>query len=197
MNILRTLSRSAIALGTFSLFGLTNAANAQVIVNGDFTTDISGWTTQGPFTQWSALPGPDAVSGVMFINDVRNAPAYAQQTITGLTFGQTYNISASYKSQVFFFTTASFTASVDGIPYFANPDISFVSAWTPFNFNFVAGGPTALLRFDSQVGSDSDYDLDKVVITTNGIAAVPEPGSVALLVGMAALGAGILRRRRK
>ncbi len=29
------------------------------------------------------------------------------------------------------------------------------------------------------------------------VSAVPEPGSVALLVGMTAIGAGVLRRRRK
>ena len=193
-----TLNRS-LSGAAFAVAGILALAPAQgqVITNGDFTTDISGWTTQGVFTQWSNFNGPDSLPGCMWLNDVPGPVAYGEQTITGLNPGQTYNISAFYESHVFFFGPGSFTAQVDGTTYFTNPDTAYVSAWTPVSFSFVAATSSATLRFNAQVGNDSDYNVDKVVLSTKGNTAVPEPGSVALLVGMITVGAGVLRKRRK
>jgi hypothetical protein len=177
----------------FLSFGLTTSAHAQSIVNGDFITDISGWTTQGPNTMWVSDPGPDSVPGVMWINDIPGV-AFAEQTITGLTVSQTYTISGFYKSHSLFFGPGSFTASIDGTPLFANTDSAFVSTWEPFSLGFTASATSALLRLDTQVGNDSDYTVDKITIAS---AAAPEPGSLALLASIGVTGAGILARRKQ
>jgi len=65
------------------------------------------------------------------------------------------------------------------------------------SFGFTPAVSSAVLRLNGQVGSDSDYIVDNVAIASAGPAATPEPGSVALLVGMGISGAGLLTRRRK
>ena len=195
-NNRRYTSLFGAAFAAGGLLALT-PAQGQTIANGDFVADISGWTTQGVFSQWSGSLGPDAVAGCMWLNDVAGPVAYGEQTITGLTVGQTYNISAYYQSHVFFKGTNSFTAAVDGTTYFTNTDTAFVTNWTPLSFSFVPATTAATLRFSAQVGSDSDYNVDKVVISTKGTTAVPEPGSIALLIGLTTVGAGVLRKRRK
>ncbi len=170
---------------------LTPRARAQSITNGDFVTDLSGWTTQGPSTIWVGDNGPDNVSGAAWINDVLNATPFLQQTITGLTSGQNYTISGFYGSRDQFFGTGSFTAQIDGTTDFVNTDMGNTD-WKPFAFTFTAASASAVLRFNAQVGNDSDYRVDKIAITP---AAVPEPGSIALVVGFLAVG-GVFARRR-
>lgn len=182
---------------TLLFVGTGASVHAQSIVNGDFTTDLSGWTTQGPNTQWRSDLGPDSAPGVAWLNDVPGPVCFVQQTISGLTPGQTYNISGFYKSLAIFASTGSFTVTVDGNTMFANPETSFVTNWTPFSFGFTPSVSSAVLRLNGQVGSDSDYIVDNVAIASAGPAATPEPGSVALLVGMGISGAGLLMRRRK
>ena len=179
------------------LVGTGASVQAQSIVNGNFATDLSGWTTQGPNTQWRSDLGPDSAPGVAWLNDVPGPVCFVQQTISGLTPGQTYNISGFYKSLAIFASTGSFTTTIDGTTTFANPETSFVTNWTPFSFGFTPAASSAVLRLNGQVGSDSDYLVDNVVIASVGPAATPEPGSVALLVGMGFSGAGLLMRRRK
>lgn len=173
----------------------SSIAHAQTITNGDFPTDLSGWTTQGPNTFWRNDLGPDSLPGVAWLNDNPGPVAFIEQTITGLTPRQTYTINGFYKSLVIFAGTGSFTAQVDGTTEFANTDTSFVSNWTPFNFAFTPSATSATLRLNSQVGNDSDYLVDNISIQAP--APVPEPGSVTLLAGMGLSGAGFLARRKK
>lgn len=66
--------------------------------------------------------------------------------------------------------------------------------------NGVIGGPTALsIGFLAQQsgGQTGSYTLTFSTATANAPTAVPEPGSIALLAGMGAVGAGFLRRRKQ
>lgn len=186
-------SRNLVA-AVLLLLGTGVAAQAQSITNGNFATDLSGWTTQGPFTQWFAGSGPDSLIGVAWLNDNPNIDSFIQQTISGLTSGQTYTINGFYKTHALFFTAGSFTATIDGVTKFANPETSRVTNWTPFGFQFTPVATSAVLRLNSQVGSDSDYDVDNISIARVGVNA-PEPGSLALLALAVLPMVGVLRNR--
>jgi hypothetical protein len=183
-----------LAIGLF--VGAGASVQAQSIVNGDFPVDLSGWTTQGPATGQISDPGPDSVPGVAWLNDAPGPVAFIQQTIPGLTPGQSYTINGFYKTKVIWASVGSFTATIDGTTKFANTETSAVTNWTPFSFGFTPAATSAVLRLNGQVGSDSDYVVDKIAIKSNA-TATPEPGSVALLVGMGLSGVGLLARRRK
>ena len=178
------------------LLGTGVAAQAQSITNGNFTTNLAGWTIQNTTTQWLNDPGPDSLPGVAWINDFPGPVSFIQQTITGLTPGQTYTISGFYKSRVLFFSSGSFTATIDGVTKFANPETAFVTNWTPFGFQFTPSTSSVLLSLNSQVGSDSDYVVDNIAIAQGG-AAAPEPGSLALLAGTGCIGSVLFARHRK
>ncbi len=45
------------------LIGTSVAANAQSITNGNFATNLSGWTIQSANTQWLSELGPDSLPG--------------------------------------------------------------------------------------------------------------------------------------
>ncbi len=63
-----------------------------------------------------------------------------------------------------------------------------------YSYAVTATSAASLLRFT--VSNDPDYTLlDDISVTA--VAAVPEPGSLALLIGMGLSGAGFLVRRRK
>lgn len=185
--------RSSI-LAVVVFVGAGASAQAQAIVNGDFITDLSGWTTQGSTTFQVSDPGPDTVPGVAWLNDGFGPVAFIQQTIPGLTPGQNYSISGFYKTRVIWQSVGSFTATIDGATKFVNTETSAVTNWTPFSFGFTPSITSAVLRLNAQVGSDSDYVVDKIAIKSNA-TATPEPGSVALLMGVA--GGGFLARRRR
>ncbi len=68
-------------------------------------------------------------------------------------------------------------------------------------FTFANATPTVAFNFTSGLNegpSNEGWGLDNVVVTSTGTpAAVPEPGSVAMLVGLSVTGAGFAARRRK
>ena len=190
ISVLTAVLIGAIGYGTFS------EVKAQTLVNGNFDTDISGWTTSGPYNLWQGGAGSDTLPGYGWINDIPGPTPYLEQTVTGLTSGQSYNFSGYYKSDVLFFGSDSFKAQVDGTTYFSNPDTSFVSGWTPFSFDYTATGSSATLRLVTQVGNDSDYDVDSISVRANRVTATPEPGSVALLV-CSGVSSGLFLLRKK
>lgn len=69
------------------------------------------------------------------------------------------------------------------------------------SFAFANATPTLALNFISglnQGSGDEGWGLDNVVVTSDfKPAAVPEPGSVAMLVGLSVTGAGFVSRRRR
>jgi hypothetical protein len=178
------------------LVGTGVAAHAQSITNGTFNSSLAGWTVQDGDTQWRSDPGPDSLPGVAWLNDGPNVIAFIQQAVTGLTPGTTYQISGFYKSLVIFAGTGSFTATIDGVTDFANTDTSFVTNWTPFSLDFTPSAALVTLSLNSQVGSDSDYEVDNIAISSANTNA-PEPGSLALIAGTGLLGLARFARRRK
>ena len=126
-----------------------------------------------------------------------------QQTINGLTSGNTYNLSFAIASEqtgtmgsvveVSFLSGSStgaqdFTAPIRGITYW-NP-------WGYNSMNFLATSSSATMQVKdlaAEFPSGLDLGLDNVVVT--GSTSVPEPGTF-LLLGSSIVGlAGTLRRK--
>ena len=82
----------------------------------------------------------------------------------------------------------------------------FADAYSYIGFSFVSGGQThaAWVLFDLDAdapevagGGWQPFANSSIVVGQPGIAAVPEPSSLAALAGAAALGGALLRRRRR
>ena len=136
------------------------------------------------------------MSGVAWLNDVPGPVCYIQQTITGLTPGDAYTLTGFYKTRDLWVSTGSFTVTLDGVTEFADTQTSAVTTWTPFSVGFTPTATSTVLRLNAQVGSDSDYVVDEIALQSNA-TATPEPGSVAMLVGLGLSGSGLLIHRRK
>lgn len=123
------------------------------------------------------------------------------------TIGQTYNLS-------FYVGTADGNApdyvgpvtanlSIDGGPSIAytNNHLNTVPGgvdWEQFSTSFVATQANTTITFLNGTPIQTDEGgLDNVVLTKAGPLSVPEPGSLALLVGLTTSGAGWLIRRKR
>ena len=107
----------------------------------------------------------------------------------------------TYSLAIFSFTVAS-TYKSGPLTLFLPTPLGFSDSSFDTDGAFVNGfGPTYLINGKSRTGDaiaePLSFPLAGQMLTFNSIAAVPEPGSVALLFGMATVGVSILRKRRK
>ena len=77
---------------------------------------------------------------------------------------------------------------------------TLASQYALYSYTATATSASTILSFTGQYtrgnGGDGTF-LDDVSVTAIVPAATPEPGSVALLVGLTTVGAGVLRRKRR
>lgn len=201
--------------GPLATLGLSGPALAGSIVNGGFSSDLSGWSTggSGGSVQWS---GSQAVlstgSGASPLSAF-----LVQGDDGGFTFGDPILIAAADQALKFdaVFTDLGLDATeatpggftdelkvwlydADGLGDLLVAAVSAATLAGPaysFDLTGLAGRRVALSfeLTDEDDGRDSRVSLDNIRIEQS-ISAVPEPGSLALL----ALGlAGLPRRGRK
>jgi hypothetical protein len=208
------------------------AAAKEFVVNGSFEADnfnagsgfrlglvgndVTGWfipASDGTYpwglqnaNAFSAGPAADGNQWLVLGETGAGGPSMVdftiQQTITGLTPGNTYTLSFDLASELDHtgaIAEVSFLSGTKAAPAdFTAPAIgpTFWNPWSAFSEKFVATDTTAVLQFkdlavESPLGGD--VGIDKVSIT----GGIPEPASWAMmLVGFGAIGWAARRRLR-
>ena len=162
-------------------------AQGNLVVNGGFDTDASGWTlTNGAFYYSHGSHGNPAGS-VALINSLSTV----SQEVNGLISGQYYVISGDYeggggeKNTI----TNGFGVALDGV-YLFETNAPTLSSWYNFSFDYTASSASVLLSLSAPInGTGYGYYIDNI-----SIQAVPEPSIVALT---AVGGASLLYFRRR
>ncbi len=155
---------------------------------------VPGWSGALPVIQsssspWgtpSSLSGWDNAQGAVLIG-LQNA-SYAAQTV-GLAAGS-YTLSWSDAGRSNYGSGTSYTVSFDGQDV-GSYSTTLGQGWATHSLALTATGP-GVLRFQGQaISADGTAFIDDVRLT----AAVPEPGSLALLLAGLA-GIGLVARRK-
>ena len=172
----------------------TGGGSAENLSNGDGVMLLTRYFgTYNPYLQFT-LTKPATIQSITF--DHQHNHNFGFPTYPGYD-AQLQIDSGSGYSDIGASVRAQGSSSV--YPFDGTQSGLIVDASVNFN-NIVLGPGIYKLRWQSRnlaygVDTNSEYfALDN--ISLNG-TAVPEPGSVALLVGMATVGVGVLRRRRK
>jgi hypothetical protein len=199
-----------------SLFSALFSAstNANLIVNGGFEDALTGGTTVNSVVGWypsSTVPGWSGSNIELWGNygltsqegsyhvelnasnsgqPANPGPWSISQTFA-TTAGQSYDLTFAYSGSTGSLTpTESFKVTVDTLESTVGGHLT--GAWSLYFNSFIADGDFATLMFTSvaPANSYSGNLLDNIIVTASP-AAVPEPGSLALLaLGLFGLAAG-------
>ncbi len=165
-----------------------NAQGSQLLVNGSFESDFSGWTTTGNQNIQSSAPY-SATNGTKLVgfNGGQLAPNAVLSQSFATVPGQNYSlnfdvgtlsyVSAQQKLQVTVAGSSNLLTQVITL----NATSGGNNVWSPRNFNFVANSSTTTLTFRDQSPTSNSIDLtlDNVRVTETGAAPNTAPVAVA------------------
>ena len=169
---------------------------------GDYKPNaLTGWSGTGNFGVYApTTPFPGGVPDGAQVAYILSGSIFQDLSAT-LTAGTTYTLSGYVGQRTDYgaspgslnLETTSGTLLAGSGPIFA---ASGAFRFTSVNFTPLATNPNLgqRLRIVLTLQSGGQTDFDLIRLTTP--AAVPEPGSVALLVGIATVGATFARKRR-
>lgn len=193
-------------LAVFFIAGLSGQADANLIINGDFSTSVpsngagGGWVSANidGVGGWRSTGGnPD---GMFILNDggALATDPIISQLVSGLTAGATYRLTGDYANQYEYFGSRgdnTFAVDVDGVMLDALNYPGADRVWGSFSFDIVAPDTDLLIAFRAEIGGDdTDYKIDNISLVRAG-APVPEPATLLLFgTGLAGL---VAARRRK
>ena len=170
--------RALAALGTLALMIAGNAAHAQIIISNDTTINT-------------------VYSSDIFIGLLGESP-----TVNLVAGGQVSGGVYLYNSSTFNYrggtiTLNRITASSNGVINFFGSGLTAETQGNDPTFGDYYG-VSGTLTDGTQLNNAQVYLSDNATFKlNNAAAATPEPGSVALLVGMGVAGVGVLRRRNR
>ncbi len=184
-NIIQKLGMAVLTTLMPLCFTLSAMAQGNLVVNGGFDTDASGWTitnVSGGGGYASSVGNPPG--SIYLYNPLSQYYPTASQTINSLTPGGLYIVSGDYQMATGQdIADNSFGVALDGVFLFetrAPTDFN----WHSFNFDYTVTSTSALLFLSAQINkTDDSYFIDNIAMY-----AVPEPSSMALLF----LGCGAL-----
>ncbi len=172
-----------IVLATSVLSCVSQMATAQgnLVFNGGFDTDASGWTITNVYVPYgggyTSSSGNPAGSVFLYNPDFGVIAPTASQEINGLTAGDIYIVSGDYRGGGKNVTSNSFGVAFDGVFLFETNAPPIYANWYSFSFDYTPPSTSALLSLSSQInGTDGAYYIDNI-----SIQLVPEPSSEILL----------------
>jgi len=187
--MIKTSTKICLALATVMLLVSLESAKAQgnLVVNGTFDADASGWTLINILP-----PGGYMYNGFFAIwGNPSDQPAISQ-TIYGLEIGTTYTVSGDYALAKGNNPINGFGVAIDGNNLFTG-SAPMSGLWVPFDFSFTAASTSVDLTLNAYLnGSNSSFFVDNISM----VAVVPEPSSLCLL-GLGAAGGLFFRHRKK
>ena len=189
------IMKTGIAIVLLILLCLAPRALAQgnMVVNGGFDTDASGWsiTNIGSGGGFLALFGNPPGSVVLENPSSSNVPT-ASQEIYGLTPGQLYTVSGDYwRGAIDGVADSGFDVSLDGVSLF-NTTVSTTYTWFNFSFDYTANSTSVFLSLSTPINvKGNGYIIDNIAMY-----AVPEPGSLCLIGVCGIVGALFFRKRK-
>jgi hypothetical protein len=166
---------------------------ANLVVNGEFDTDGSGWAQidwvdSNWFGDRFGVKGWDGNPGWFFVNGF-GAGAETSQLVSGLSPGQTYVVSGYYHRDTANWPGDPLRVLMDDTEYFTPPPSRDEDVWRPFAFNYVAVDSDVLLRFQTEFTGDDAYGIDHIELNL-----IPEP---AAAITLAAAGMLVAARPRR
>jgi hypothetical protein len=176
-----------------SCFIQSVAARGNLVVNGGFDTDTSGWTlTNGAVYQ--PLFGNPAGSIDLPIANPPSSYGTVSQEISSLTPGQFYTVSGDYyrgggvKNPP---NSFAFGVAFDG-SFVLQINAPTSPGWYSFSFNWQATSINTLLSLSAPLNETYDFSIDNIAMY-----AVPEPNSLCLMGVGGMMSALFFRHRRK
>ncbi len=199
------------ALGLLAIVALVAPlAQANLITNGSFDTDASGWTVSQdggcgapigrPYSGWA--PSQAGHDGVVYLNacghNTGNPNIVTSTPIAGLAVGGLYQLSWDFIRDNLGTqgpAANSFLVEISGFSAFGYNYVSN-SIWGTESLLFTATSGSHSFGFASEANNtDASYYIDNVTLESVS-GAVPESGTIALL-GLGLVGMGLTRRRKK
>jgi hypothetical protein len=223
---MKSLFRYLALAGIAILSSLSSAHAVSLITNGSFETPtvppgtfsnflsgssaITGWTVFGPAVSivsgsfgggGFSFPAQDGIQWLDLTGPTSGPVEGVEQTVT-TTPGQTYNLSfyVGNVSGGVFGTTSTVGVLVNGslLATRTNSTPGTTLNWELFTVPFTAASASTLIGFENldPPGDDSN-GLDNISLALAPTNAVPEPGTLTLILfGTALAGFGFLRRRK-
>jgi hypothetical protein len=186
--------------GTGYCLGLVGSAVPGWFIPSSDGTYPWGLTNTNPFNA-----GPTPYGNQWFVlGEVASGVDYTiQQTMTGLTPGDTYHLSFAIASESGCCSVADVSflsgSSTGPMDFTALPSGQWwqTQTWSTQNEDFLATSSSVTIQFKdlaAEFPGGIDLGLDNVIVTS--AATTPEPGSLLLFGSGLLAGLGVLRRKR-
>ena len=164
------------------------AASPQLLINGSFESNFTGWNNTGNVFIESAAPfAPTQGSKLAGFNGANLAPnAVLSQSFTTVA-GQTYTLAFDAGVLSFVSSQQKVLVTVDGTTNRLSQSITINATatnsnlWSPRTFSFVADSAVTTLAFRDQSTATNGLDLTLDNVSVTGASGAPNAAPVAVI----------------